>query len=311
MSLEDITKTLYAQIEKQGYEGKIVSIEHVSELQEEIEEKYRQGLLSEETYREVLFWIDFRIPEISPRAKSLIIVAAPQSQVRATFHWNGNPLHCIIPPNYNHSTDVQVRQLLEPLLKPMGYQLIKADLPLKLLAVRSGLAQYGRNNISYVPRMGSFYRLVAFYSDLPCWEDNWGELVMMERCEKCTACQKVCPTGAISSDRFLLRAERCLTFHNEGNAEFPQWLESSWHHCLVGCLYCQKICPVDKDFLNKIEEGPTFSQQETASLFQNRSGPRITEETIAKLEKLDLIEYLDILGRNLKVLMNKESGFNI
>jgi epoxyqueuosine reductase len=304
MSLEDMTKTLYAQIEKQGYEGKIVSIEHVSELQDEIEEKYRQGLLSEEVYREIFFWIDFTIPEISPRAKSLIIVAAPQPQVRVTFNCNGNPLHCIVPPNYNHSTDVQVRKLLEPLLKPMGYQLIKANLPLKLLAVRSGLAQYGRNNISYVPGMGSFYRLVAFYSDLPCGEDNWGELVMMERCEKCTACQKVCPTGAIPSDRFLLRAELCLTFHNEGNAEFPPWLESSWHHCLVGCLYCQKICPVDKDFLNKMEEGPTFSQQETASLFLNRSGPRISEETIAKLEKLDLIEYLDILGRNLKALMD-------
>jgi len=126
---------------------------------------------------------------------------------------------------------------------------------------------------------------------------------MMERCNKCTACQNACPTGAITSDRFLLRAERCLTFLNEGQGEFPQWLEPSWHHCLVGCLYCQRICPVDKDFLDKIEEGPTFSHQETVSLLQNRPRPEIPEETIAKLEALSMIEYLDILGRNLSVLI--------
>ena len=305
MNIEEITKTLYVQMEKQAYKGKIASIDHVSELQDEIEEKYRKGLLSKEVYREVLSYVDFRIPEISPKAESIIVVAVPQPQVRLTFNWNGNSLHFMVPPSYSHATDEQAKNLLEPHLKPYGYYLVRADLPLKLLAVRSGLAQYGRNNISYVQGMGSFHRLAAFYSDLPCLEDNWGELVMMERCEKCTACGKVCPTGAIPSDRFLVRAERCLTFHNEGKGEFPQWLELSWHHCLVGCLYCQKDCPADKDFLGMIEEGPTFSHQETASLLQDRPRPKIPEETIAKLEKLSLIEYLDILHRNLSVLIHK------
>jgi len=303
MSKEDLSKILYAQMEKQGYKGKIVSVEKVSELQEDIEEKYRRGLLSEEIYREVLSWVDFRMPKISPRTKSIIVVAVPQSQVLITFNWNGNSLHCMIPPSYNHATDDCVKNLLEPRLKSRGYYLVKADLPLKLLAVRSGLAQYGRNNISYVQGLGSFHRLAAFYSDFPCSEDNWGELVMMERCEKCSACRKACPTGAISSDRFLLRAERCLTFHNEGQWEFPQWLEPSWHHCLVGCLYCQKICPVDKDFLNRIEEGPTFSHQETASLLQGRPESKMPQVIIAKLEKLGLMEHFDVLGRNLSVLI--------
>lgn len=305
MSLEDLTKSLYVQMEKKGYQGKIVSIEHVGELRENIEEKYRRGLLSEEIYREVLTWVNFRIPEISPRAESIIVVAVPQPQVRLTFNWKGNSLHCLVPPSYSHATDDQVKNLLEPRLKSMRYQLIKADLPWKLLAVHSGLAQYGRNNISYVEGMGSFYRLAAFYSDLPCWEDNWEELLMMERCEKCTACQKTCPTGAISSDRFLLRAERCITFHNEGQGEFPLWLEPSWHHCIVGCLYCQKICPVDKDFLDKIEKGPTFSHQETDAILNGRPGLKVPQETIAKLEELSLMEYSDILGRNLSVLIHK------
>jgi epoxyqueuosine reductase len=36
-------------------------------------------------------------------------------------------------------------------------------LPLKSLAVRSGLAAYGRNNVCYVPGMGSFLELVGLY----------------------------------------------------------------------------------------------------------------------------------------------------
>jgi epoxyqueuosine reductase len=303
MSIEDFTNTLYAQVEKQGYKAKIVSIEHASELQEEIEEKCRLGLLSEEVYREVLTWIDFKIPTISPRAESIIVVAAPQPQVRVTFDWNGNKLHCMIPPIYSRATDDQVKNLLEPHLESKGYHLVKASLPLKLLAVRSGLAQYGRNNISYVQGMGSFHRLTAFYTNFPFLEDNWGELAMMERCEECTACQKFCPTGAIPSDRFLLRAQRCLTFLNEGQDEFPQWLEPSWHHCLVGCLYCQKICPVDKDFLDRIEEGPTFSHQEAGSLLQGWPESKMPQVTIAKLEKLGLMDHFDVLGRNLNVLL--------
>jgi epoxyqueuosine reductase len=305
VSLEEITKTLYARIEKKNYKGKIVSVEHVRELQEDLEKKHRRGLLSEEIYREVLTWVNFKIPKISPGVKSIIVVAVPQPQVRLTFNWNGKSLHCLIPPSYSHATDDQANNLLEPYLKSKGYRVAEAKLPLKLLSVHSGLAQYGKNNISYVEGMGSFHRLAGFYSDLPCWEDSWGELAMMDRCEKCTACLKTCPTGAISSDRFLLRAERCLTFHNEGQGEFPQWLEPSWHHCIVGCLYCQKICPVDKDFLNMIEEGPTFSQEETASILQGESSSKMPEETIAKLEELSLFEYVDILGRNLSVLFQK------
>jgi len=36
--------------------------------------------------------------------------------------------------------------------------------PIDRLAVRGGLATYGRNNVTYVPGMGSFHRLSAFYS---------------------------------------------------------------------------------------------------------------------------------------------------
>ena len=46
-----------------------------------------------------------------------------------------------------------MEDLLRLQLDPAGYQAKKAVLPWNLLAVRSGLAQYGKNNITYFPEL--------------------------------------------------------------------------------------------------------------------------------------------------------------
>jgi len=303
MSVEEVAKELYLGLEKNGYKGRIVSIEHLQELQEEFEGQHREGLFDKVIYQEYLASFDFKISDIFPEARSLIIAAVPQPHIRVVFNWNGESIPLTIPPTYSHSTDDQVKKILEEQLGPKGHKLVKASLPLKLLAVRSGLAQYGKNNIAYIPDMGSFHRLAAFYTDFPGLEDNWGESQISERCEKCSACIKTCPTDAITSDRFLIRAERCITFQNENQGEFPKWIDPSWHNCLVGCLHCQKKCPMNKDFLETIEEKETFSQEETALFFEGAPREKIPDETIGKLRQLSMIEYIDVLGRNLSVLM--------
>jgi epoxyqueuosine reductase len=324
---------LFSQLDERGYKGRIVSIQHLGDLQEEIEGRYRQGLFDEEFYQESFTWLTFSLPDSLPEARSLIVVAIPQPQTRVTFTWNGKTLPLIIPPTYvaYRETNKQVEDLLAGILGPEGYRVTRAALPVKLLAVRSGLGVYGKNNICYVPGMGSFHQLVGFYSDLPCQEDNWQELQMMESCQNCSACLRNCPTGAIpsatpstarlsspksslraglrtgTSERFLLRAERCITFHNErpGDFPFPAWLDPSWHNCLVGCLHCQRICPQNKDFLEWVEEGAEFSQDETALILEGVPEDQLPAATVRKLKQLDLIEYLDGLPRNLSVLFER------
>ncbi len=244
-----------------------------------------------------------------PEAKSLIVVAVPRPQSQAVFTWNGESRALLLPPTYvaYEETRKRVEDFLAGILEPKGYRIARTKLPLKLLAVRSGLGLYGRNNICYVPGMGSFLQLVAVYSDLPCQKDSWQEIRMMKSCQSCNACRLKCPTEAISSDRFLLHAERCIVFHNEkkGNIPFPEWMDPSWHNCLVGCLHCQKICPENKDFLQWIEGREEFSEEETALLLQGVALDQLPTATARKLKKLDLIEYLDSLPRNLGVFFGK------
>lgn len=283
--------------------GRVVSIRHLPELRDDIMAKYETGLLDKNIYDIYMRNFEYDIPEDLPAAGSVVVVATPQPHHRLTFHPDGDNRSFIVPTNYAHGTDDIVRDALTGLIENRGFGLSRAQLPLKLLAVRSGLASYGKNNVTYVDGMGSFFRLTAFYTDFPFEEDNWGELKMAERCQKCTTCVKKCPTGAIGPDRFLIHAEQCLTFFNESEDEIPVGIDPSVHHCLIGCLYCQKFCPLNQEFRGYIEESSVFSKDETDQILNGNSNDSLTPEILEKLDKPGLHYDIKIVARNLKLLM--------
>jgi epoxyqueuosine reductase len=305
-------ESVLRSLEMRGNLGRIVSIEHLDDLREGIKTHHRQGAFDEAFYQERLTGLVFHPPESLPEARSLIVVAVRQPQVRFTFTWNGRHVPVRVPPTYLHwqATDGRVERMLAEVLEAEGHRLARALLPKKLLAVRSGLAEYGRNNITYVPGMGSSHRLVVFYADLPCDEEgaDWREPQMMSRCESCRACLRHCPSGAISSERFLLRAERCIVFHNEqaGDVPFPAWMEPAWHNCLVGCMICQDVCPENRASPARIEDGADFSAEETARLLAGMPLDQLPAETVRKLEAHDLVDLLDLFPRNLGALLAQE-----
>jgi epoxyqueuosine reductase len=303
----ELTKEFENLLIRQDLRGKIVSITHVRELQQEIDTLHKKNLLDKELYNAYLASFEFECQQKVANARSLIIVSVPQPQVRVMFDREDQSFPVIIPPTYSLSTDQQAADLLEAYFEPRGYKLQKVRLPEKLLAVRSGLAQYGKNNITYVAGMGSFHRPVVFVSDAPCAEDSWREPSVLDICEECNACAKACPTDAIGSERFQLHAERCLTFHNERRNDFPEWLSPSWHNSLVGCMICQKVCPANKEFVKWIEAGATFSIAETDLILNGASEQRLPRETIEKLKKLGIMEYSNVLPRNLRALIEKSS----
>jgi epoxyqueuosine reductase len=293
-------------LEEHGYDGRIVATGCLSDLSAGIAGPRRRGELDARVYQRYMAGFSFQPPESLPAAQALIVVAVPQPQVQVTFEFEGAALHSVVPPTYLRwqQVDRQVGDLLVQALQPRGYRLAEASVPKKLLAVRSGLAAYGRNNIAYVPGMGSFHRLVAFYSDLPSEEDSWREPQMMQTCDKCTACLRRCPSGAITSDRFLLHAERCITFHNEKESAhpFPQWLDPSWHNWLVGCMHCQLVCPENREVAHRVKQGPVFTPNETALLLQGIAPDRLPAATARKLLQFDMFDIYEVLARNLRLL---------
>lgn len=299
---------LIETLERKGYRASTVSAKHVDELGEEIESLHERGQIYEEFYRQYeKQYFHPRLPRDFRDARSIVIIAAPQPMIRTTFHWKGRELKFFVPPTYfdGNRITARARRDLKDALGSDKHRVVRALLPQKLLAARSGLAMYGRNNITYIKDLGSLYRLTSFYTDYDCPVDFWQEKKALPLCAKCKACKNACPTQAIQDDRFLLHVDRCLTYLNEKPSEkpFPKWVDPKAHNMLVGCMRCQKACPYDKGLADWYEDRSEFSEEETAYLLRGRFAGKSAARIDRKLKRIGLD--LTSFPRNLKVLLNR------
>lgn len=296
----NLEKDLRTNLEKYNCQVQMTSVEHLADLEKELTNYQKQGMISRELMEEYLkrFFAGGRIP---PKAKSIIIVAMPQPITQVDFYTEQQKYPVVIPPTYLAKDDhLEVKRILSETLNPWGYRIEEAfGIPLKLLAVRTGLGKYGKNNICYVPGMGSFHRLFGFYSDLFTTTELWIEKEMMAACTSCSACLKNCPTGCILPDQFIIQAEKCLTFFNESEKPFPEWLDKSWHHALIGCIKCQLICPENQKYLKKVMAKVDFQPDETMQFLNRIAFEKISAKTQEKIRSLEMEEVYDQFCRNL------------
>lgn len=299
---------LMAMIAEQGWRGTLVPVERLAEVETTIEGYHENGSLDDRLYDGILDGMVYEPPEELPEARSIVIVAVPVPPVRIFFHRNGESIPVVVPPTYTGymARTESVRQILGDFLEGNGHRLAGALLPLKTLAVRSGLAEYGRNNICYVDRLGSHLQLVGAFTDLPCEDHSWRRPEAMDLCSSCEECLRNCPTGAIIGSRFLLHAEICLTFHNENPGEFADWIKPEWHHCLIGCMRCQEVCPMNSDVAAGYDDLPSFTASETDLLIGDEPFETLPGETTAKLSSMGLTEDPTILRRNLRMLFRND-----
>lgn len=307
--MSKVLKKLFQALEHKGYKAKLIPVAHVPALQNEIKELHEKGMLDDSLYRQYLKYYVYDSSGLLAKYRSVLVLAVPQPISAIRFAFKESACSAVVPPTYVSYNKLyrEIESLLADV--PGGYvcKTERALLPLKLLAVRCGLGAYGRNNICYVPGMGSFHRLVAYFTDIPCGEDSWQDAGVMERCRTCSACAKSCPTSCISGDRFLIHAENCLTNFNENTGDFPGWVKEDRHNALVGCMQCQRQCPENRPFLHEPREAACFSEYETEAILAQTPFDRLPEETAKKLEALDLAEYYDVLPRNLAFLIKNEA----
>lgn len=301
--MDNLLEKISSSFQRHGMKVKALKVEHVMEAKEEILNKHSSGLLNGEFFERNLNWLHSNPKYKMEAPRTLILTAAPQSMTKCYFAHGGKNYEVIIPPTYIGKDVMKVtEELLNSHLSPLGFSLERVTVPLKLLSVRSGLGQYGRNNICYVPGMGSFVRLNGFFTDWECDMDNWQPPALMKECENCRACLKSCKSGAIRDDRFLLHGENCITAINEFTGDFPKWVDKSWHNSLIGCMSCQLCCPVNKAVI-RTEDGMHFDEDETELLLSETPEQQLPEELKGKLDRLCITGYYDVLSRNLGVLI--------
>jgi epoxyqueuosine reductase len=302
----------YPNIKGIRYHFKSVSVEHLGDLQEDFDRLNRIGVLSNhKTYRYYLSNKEFVIPETLPDAKSLIILATSTRMMYANFHLNGRIFNIMIPPPY-YDDGLTFEDLeglvLNVIIKNTGYDIVEArnQLHLKILAVRSGLGRYGRNNICYIDGMGSFFSLHAFYTNYKMKHDSWYDLKMLDQCENCTYCIKNCPTNAIRGDPFVLDAGKCLSLYNEIDGEFPKWMGMDFHNALMGCMKCQYFCPGNREEIKKSGRFEDVSEEETKMLLNGDFNDSLISSLSFKIKMFDPsdgLRFLPRLKRNLEVLI--------
>jgi epoxyqueuosine reductase len=293
------------------YNCATVSVKHFDELQQFIDRLSEDGRISDhETFRGYIRNARYALPEDFPEAKSIVAFALYTPLMKVTFRLNGRGHEVLVPPQYyglGLPSDAVPTIIREEILPPGDHRVER--LPhgyLKLLAVRSGLARYGRNNISYVAGMGSFLTHFAYVTDadLP---DEWTDLGMMDECETCTICRDSCPTGAIREDDFVIDAGKCIPLYNEIPGEFPEWMPPDVHNAYVGCMRCQLPCPANRDVVADAGRLPDVSSEETRAIL---AGDPAAEALNAAGEKLRIdlteAETLEVISRNVKALLELE-----
>lgn len=293
------------ELASHGFAARLAPITMIDSIKDRIRGFKEQELLSQTFYNRYLSWANENYTDKIPGIKSVMMIAVPDKITKLHFRYKGKDHTAVIPPTYVYKgVDPLVESAMEAIFAPLNFHYKKANLYEKSLAVGTGLGYYGRNNIFYVPGMGSFVRLLAYYTDIPC--EGYGEYkpVSMPECATCRACVNACPTGSISEQRFLINAERCLTYLNENEGVFPEWVEPGWHNAIIGCMRCQAVCPKNKDFLDEIGREVSFSEEETAMILDKTPWDAVPDTLRQKIDDLDMRYYYNVLERNLRVLIH-------
>lgn len=302
--MKDVTRELQQRAKVCGFDVQVCAAGHLDDLRDEITARIGAGEVDAVFAGERLGHFDFSPTINGARPHSLIITAVRQPQALTLFHRDGREFRFPVPPTYDEATDEVIAGVLREVLEEQGYGLFPARLPYKLLAVRTGLARYGRNNITYHREFGSYFRLQTFLSDLPVEGDSWTEKAWLPECANCSACVHACPTGAISTKRAVIRAERCLTYFNEREEDFPDWVKPEWNRCLIGCMQCQRACPADRDLDIEPGEPTRFDEAETDNLLAAQEENEMMPTVREKLATLGLLEDHRLVARNLRMLTN-------
>jgi epoxyqueuosine reductase len=302
--MRDMIGSLTESFEQYGAKIRVLGVSHIDKLRDRFQKFVQSGKTSDGVKKKYLNRFKFESSSGFHDARSIIIIAVPQKISVIIFNVRGKAVDTVYPPGYL-SRDVRNNNLkiLSGTLDRDENSFVRAVMPLKLFSACSGLGKYGKNQLSYTEGMGSFGKLEAYFTDIEFDRYDHQEIESLPECDSCSRCVKSCPTKCISTDGFYIDAERCLTNFNEYDGEVPEWVEPRFHNALVGCMVCQKVCPLNKTYLKDKERLDTFSEEETEFILKKVPFEDLPGGMKSRLLALELDEYYSMLDRNLSVLI--------
>ena len=137
-------------------------------------------------------------------------------------------------------------------------------------AVRAGLGSIGKNGLIINRRYGSYAFVAEAFFSLPVDHPLFEGIERKDKghfCLECGACERACPTSALSDK------SRCVSFINqkkrldEGDEEIIVKSGSVW-----GCDVCQSVCPMNKS-----------AEETEISFFKEERTPYITLELLDEM----------------------------
>jgi len=85
------------RLEQFGYKARIISIDHLGDLKNEIKHLEENELIDTDLQVWLDGYYDFSIPQGEHAIKSLVAVASPSPQIRFHFDWKGKTHGFILP----------------------------------------------------------------------------------------------------------------------------------------------------------------------------------------------------------------------
>ena len=161
-------------------------------------------------------------------------------------------------------------------LKEDGVQAKRAYLPVRELLIRNGAGVPLKNGLTAIPPYGTRYCVQTLLADLPNVGYTAVKTLPEPPCAHCHACEKACPSGAITGEGYDYTA--CARAYMGGET-MEEWVMDALTS-ILGCELCQAACPCNRG-IEPLEEMP---------------GAFALEKLLAG----DCAEALEIVGVNLK-----------
>ncbi|MFP3155841.1 hypothetical protein LQZ18_15720 [Lachnospiraceae bacterium ZAX-1] len=283
---------------------RVVPVERLEDLRHSVEEfKHDTGL--NEFQQKITGMYTFDVPKLPFKAKSIIVAAVPHySYAEAVFHLNGREYKVFSAFVKMYDTS-EMTAYVDAVLPKLGYHSAEVPMmpgfPQKLLGAKCGLAVYGRNNITYIKGLGSYFGYATYYSDVLPDCEVWHDITPVAlNCETCGACITNCKTGAITRDRFLINTDKCYSGMSTVPGAFPP-VPNSAHHSIVRCMKCQYGCPMNTDANLRTYPAVSFDEEETAHILSDAGYDNVSQSLQERAVIFGFDKFNSAIPRNLQI----------